>query len=258
MASGSTVVGLAARAPYGAPEPQPHVPAAPAAGTALAADSPPAMPLYPQPAATHSAVVADPALFMRLLERLHGELAGRGVLMSFGRAFGKFRVPVGESQEAPREDAVSQTAWHLHAWRARSCCMGPGAHATRPCSATRPVPWFVLKLHGLAAPVPRVRPRRRRSNSLQPAMPPSSPKHVQHDTVCGQKLDLHTLYARVTGLGGLEAVITTRAWSDVCEPFGFPPSFTSKSFTVRKLYSQHLHHFEQVYFHRRGGQPLVP
>ncbi len=45
---------------------------------------------------------------------------------------------------------------------------------------------------------------------------------------------------QVTGLGGLEAVINAKKWSEVSLPFQFPSSFTSKSFTLRKMYSKLL------------------
>ncbi|KAA6430062.1 MAG: high mobility group family [Trebouxia sp. A1-2] len=63
--------------------------------------------------------------------------------------------------------------------------------------------------------------------------------------VSGRELDLFLLYKQVTHLGGLEAVITGKKWSDVSVPFQFPASFTSKSFTLRKMYSKLLFNFEQ-------------
>ena len=57
----------------------------------------------------------------------------------------------------------------------------------------------------------------------------------------------------MTALGGLEAVINRKQWVIVCEPFNFPSSFTNKSFVIKKLYVNALHHYEQVYFHRRQG-----
>lgn len=74
--------------------------------------------------------------------------------------------------------------------------------------------------------------------------------------VCGKDLDLHLLYTQVTRLGGLEVVINGKRWSEVAQPFHFPDSFTSKSFTLRRMYSKLLFGFEQVYFHRNTG-PLV-
>ncbi len=62
----------------------------------------------------------------------------------------------------------------------------------------------------------------------------------------------------MTSLGGLEAVMANKKWTEVSQPFQFPPSFTSKSFTLRKMYSRLLHDYEQVYFHRNRGQPLPP
>ena len=62
----------------------------------------------------------------------------------------------------------------------------------------------------------------------------------------------------MTALGGLEAVMANKKWTEVSQPFQFPPSFTSKSFTLRKMYSRLLHDYEQVYFHRNGGLPVPP
>eukprot|EP00798_Chlamydomonas_sp_ICE-L_P001998 gene1998-33421_t len=70
--------------------------------------------------------------------------------------------------------------------------------------------------------------------------------------VGGQEVDLHQLYKEVTTLGGLDL------WVTVCEPFSFPSSFTNKSFVIKKLYLNALHHYEQVYFHRNTGPVLPP
>ena len=71
------------------------------------------------------------------------------------------------------------------------------------------------------------------------------------------EVDLHLLYQQVTALGGLEPVIQRKQWVVACEPFNFPSSFTNKSFVIRKLYVGLLHHYEQVYYHRRTGL-IVP
>lgn len=47
-------------------------------------------------------------------------------------------------------------------------------------------------------------------------------------------------------MGGLELVISRKQWVIVCEPFNFPSSFTNKSFVMKKLYVNALHHYEQV------------
>ncbi len=52
--------------------------------------------------------------------------------------------------------------------------------------------------------------------------------------------------------------MANKKWTEVSQPFQFPPSFTSKSFTLRKMYSRLLHDYEQVYFHRNRGQPIPP
>jgi hypothetical protein len=53
-------------------------------------------------------------------------------------------------------------------------------------------------------------------------------------------------------------VVTGKKWTEVSGPFKFPSSFTSKSFTLRKMYSRLLHDFEQVYFFNNTGPPVVP
>ena len=72
------------------------------------------------------------------------------------------------------------------------------------------------------------------------------------------RTDLSVSAWQVTALGGLEAVMANKKWTEVSQPFQFPPSFTSKSFTLRKMYSRLLHDYEQVYFHRSRGQPTPP
>lgn len=76
--------------------------------------------------------------------------------------------------------------------------------------------------------------------------------------VGGAEVDLHLLYKEVTSLGGLDAVTARKQWVLVCDPFKFPASFTNKSFVIKKLYINSLHHYEQVYFHRRQGAVLPP
>lgn len=75
---------------------------------------------------------------------------------------------------------------------------------------------------------------------------------MQVPKVGGQEVDLHRLYIEVTNNGGLHNVITHKRWVMVCEPFKFPSSFTNKSFVIRKLYVNILHHYEQV------GMSVVP
>lgn len=71
-------------------------------------------------------------------------------------------------------------------------------------------------------------------------------------------LSYQGLEGQVTNHGGLESVVSGKKWTEVSQPFKFPPSFTSKSFTLRKMYSRLLHDFEQVYYHRNTGPPTVP
>ncbi|KAG1656886.1 hypothetical protein FOA52_000679 [Chlamydomonas sp. UWO 241] len=80
---------------------------------------------------------------------------------------------------------------------------------------------------------------------------------VRIPKINGIEVDLHLLYHRVTELGGLEPVCKHKQWVIVCEPFNFPASFTNKSYVIKKLYCGALHHYEQVYFHKRTGA-LVP
>lgn len=80
---------------------------------------------------------------------------------------------------------------------------------------------------------------------------------VKVPRVNGVEVDLHLLYKEVTSLGGLQPVIARKQWVLVCDPFNFPQSFTNRSFVIKKLYITALHHYEQLYFHRRQGL-LVP
>ena len=52
--------------------------------------------------------------------------------------------------------------------------------------------------------------------------------------------------------------MANKKWTEVSQPFQFPPSFTSKSFTLRKMYSRLLHDYEQVYFHRKPRPAHAP
>eukprot|EP00798_Chlamydomonas_sp_ICE-L_P028804 gene28804-31993_t len=61
----------------------------------------------------------------------------------------------------------------------------------------------------------------------------------------GQEVDLHLLYKEVTKLGGVDSVIARKQWVIICEPFNFPESFTNKSFVIKKLYVNALHHCQQ-------------
>ncbi len=69
---------------------------------------------------------------------------------------------------------------------------------------------------------------------------------AQVPKIGGQEVDLHRLYKEVTKMHGLERVMVNKLFVQVCEPFNFPASFTNKSFVMRKLYCNVLHHFEQV------------
>ena len=63
---------------------------------------------------------------------------------------------------------------------------------------------------------------------------------------------------QVTSMGGLESVIRHKKWPEVAAPFQFPPTFTSKSFTLRKFYTKLLHDYEQVYYFRHTGTAVPP
>lgn len=58
--------------------------------------------------------------------------------------------------------------------------------------------------------------------------------------VGGQELDLWVLYKQVVAAGGLASVVHKKKWAEVCAIFNFPSTFTSRSYTMRKLYSQIL------------------
>lgn len=81
-------------------------------------------------------------------------------------------------------------------------------------------------------------------------------QRVKIPKISGIEVDLHTLYRSVTDLGGVESVINKKQFVVACQPFNFPPSFTNKSFVIKKLYFNALYHYEQVYFRRLSGQPV--
>ncbi|KAK9864090.1 hypothetical protein WJX84_008807 [Apatococcus fuscideae] len=75
--------------------------------------------------------------------------------------------------------------------------------------------------------------------------------------VGGRELHLHTLYRQVTSLGGCEQVIARKQWREVAEPFHFPETITSVSYSLRKAYINHLWDYEQVYYFQRQGPRLT-
>ncbi|KAI4374889.1 hypothetical protein MLD38_012828 [Melastoma candidum] len=74
----------------------------------------------------------------------------------------------------------------------------------------------------------------------------------------GKELDLHTLYAEVTGRGGYEKVVTEKKWREVSNVFMFSPTTTSASFVLKKHYLSLLYHYEQVYFFGQQGPLCTP
>ncbi|XP_077222959.1 high mobility group B protein 15-like [Tasmannia lanceolata] len=76
-------------------------------------------------------------------------------------------------------------------------------------------------------------------------------------TIGGKALDLHRLFVEVTSRGGLEKVIRDRKWREVIAVFNFPSTITNASFVLRKYYLSLLNHYEQVYFLRSQGRPVL-
>ncbi|KAL5981297.1 hypothetical protein ACLOJK_015352 [Asimina triloba] len=76
-------------------------------------------------------------------------------------------------------------------------------------------------------------------------------------TLGGKALDLHRLFVEVTSHGGLEKVIRDRKWKAVISVFSFPSTITNASFVLRKYYISLLNHYEQLYFFRKQGQPVL-
>ena len=62
----------------------------------------------------------------------------------------------------------------------------------------------------------------------------------------------------MTAEGGAMHVIKGKHWRDVGDAFHLPKTITSVSFVLKRGYMQYLWDYEQVYFHRLGGQPRVP
>ncbi|KAK9839374.1 hypothetical protein WJX84_006368, partial [Apatococcus fuscideae] len=78
------------------------------------------------------------------------------------------------------------------------------------------------------------------------------PAEATHEAVCE---DAGLFLATLESLQRLLGI--NEKWRDAAEPFHFPETITSVSYSLRKAYINHLWDYEQVYFFRRQGPRLV-
>ncbi|XP_072341165.1 AT-rich interactive domain-containing protein 2 isoform X2 [Scyliorhinus torazame] len=65
--------------------------------------------------------------------------------------------------------------------------------------------------------------------------------------VCGKELDLHTLYTRVTSLGGFAKVTDKNKWSQITEELNFPKGCPNAAFALKQYYLRYLEAYEKVH-----------
>jgi len=76
--------------------------------------------------------------------------------------------------------------------------------------------------------------------------------------MAGKDLDLHLMYKSVTGFGGFKYVTRKKMWKDVGEAYNLPPTITSSSYTLKRVYRNCLWDMEQVYFNGQADLPVIP
>ncbi|EFJ29320.1 hypothetical protein SELMODRAFT_35551, partial [Selaginella moellendorffii] len=74
----------------------------------------------------------------------------------------------------------------------------------------------------------------------------------------GKDFEIHRLYCEVSEQGGMLKVIREKKWKDIATAFDLPRNVTNPVFFLRKNYETFLHHYEQVYFHRKTGAHIPP
>ncbi|MCO5614306.1 hypothetical protein L7F22_068584 [Adiantum nelumboides] len=74
----------------------------------------------------------------------------------------------------------------------------------------------------------------------------------------GKEVNLHAFYCHVTARGGLEQVIRASQWKELLKVLDVPKNVHNPSFVLRKLYTNLLFHYEQVYYFRVEGQLRLP
>ncbi|XP_040834856.1 AT-rich interactive domain-containing protein 2 isoform X1 [Ochotona curzoniae] len=76
--------------------------------------------------------------------------------------------------------------------------------------------------------------------------------------VGGRELDLHSLYTRVTTLGGFAKVSEKNQWGEIVEEFNFPRSCSNAAFALKQYYLRYLEKYEKVHHFGEDDEEVPP
>ncbi|XP_072257545.1 AT-rich interactive domain-containing protein 2 [Pyxicephalus adspersus] len=76
--------------------------------------------------------------------------------------------------------------------------------------------------------------------------------------VGGRELDLHTLYTRVTTLGGFAKVSEKNQWAEIVEDFHFPRGCANAAFALKQYYLRYLEKYEKVHHFGEDDDEVQP
>ncbi|KAG8439740.1 hypothetical protein GDO86_005784 [Hymenochirus boettgeri] len=74
----------------------------------------------------------------------------------------------------------------------------------------------------------------------------------------GRELDLHTLYTRITTLGGFAKVSEKNQWSEIGEEFNFPRGCANAAFALKQYYLRYLEKYEKVHHFGEDDDEVQP
>uniref|UniRef100_A0A8C5MSP9 AT-rich interaction domain 2 n=1 Tax=Leptobrachium leishanense TaxID=445787 RepID=A0A8C5MSP9_9ANUR len=76
--------------------------------------------------------------------------------------------------------------------------------------------------------------------------------------VGGRELDLHSLYTRVTTLGGFAKVSEKNQWGEIAEEFHFPRACANGAFALKQYYLRYLEKYEKVHHFGEDDDEVQP
>ncbi|XP_063783421.1 AT-rich interactive domain-containing protein 2 [Pseudophryne corroboree] len=76
--------------------------------------------------------------------------------------------------------------------------------------------------------------------------------------VGGRELDLHSLYTRVTTLGGFAKVSEKNQWGEIIEEFNFPRGCSNAAFALKQYYLRYLEKYEKVHHFGEDDDEVQP
>ncbi|CAH2277996.1 AT-rich interactive domain-containing 2 [Pelobates cultripes] len=76
--------------------------------------------------------------------------------------------------------------------------------------------------------------------------------------VGGSELDLHSLYTRVTTLGGFAKVSEKNQWGEIVEEFHFPRGCANAAFALKQYYLRYLEKYEKVHHFGEDDDEVQP